>query len=327
MAIYNIHGDNIGREAYSLSGALLQQVYDIQGNPLFEDIPTTRVEVISNQATGTDSGYSFWLSNPGYRYPLYDIVDFLSDSNSYQSFCYNSDNDMFYKFDASTTVKMYNSSFQKVGNITLPQLAGHNNDACYYEGKVYLNGGDEYSGIYEWDIEKNIITELPVNGVLPPISALKRINTALCNVPNEPEYLYIAYVDFQNDELTHDPDDKLGIYKYNIASHDAILMAEYAWDCVFSQGMEICDGILYMSCNSPTTGSTGNYSGITLKAFRTDDWTALRSLYLSGVIEGEGMCVYPYSNSHELMMGIAHYGTLAKAVRFSTPYRLIQPID
>lgn len=324
MAVYNISGANIGRNAYSISGERLVQAYDIHGNPLFEDTPTARIETLPNQATGTDSGYSFWLSSRGYRYPLYDVVDFLSDSVSYQSFCYDEQNNVFYKFDASTTVKVYDSNFQKTGNITLPQLAGHTNDACYYDGRVYLNGGDEYSGIYEWDITLNSVSELPVNGIPSPTSAPKRINTALCNVPNEAGFLYMAYVDFQTDELTHDANDKLGIYKYNISTHDAELIADYPWDCVYSQGMEICDGVLYMACNSPTTGHPSNYTGITLKAFRVDTWSALQSLYLTGVVEPEGMCKYPYSDTSELMMGIAHYGTLAKATRFSIPYRLIQ---
>ena len=323
MAVYNISGANIGRNAYSISGERLVQAYDIHGNPLFEDTPTARIETLPNQATGTDSGYSFWLSSQGYRYPLYDVVDFLSDSVSYQSSCYDERNNVFYKFEGSTTVRVYNSSFQRTGTITLPQFAGHNNDACYYSGKIYLPGGYDFTGIYEWDISTNTILELPVIGVPSPTSAPKRISTAICKVPNEAGFLYIAYVDFQTDELTHDVNDKLGIYKYNIATHEAELIADYPWDCVYSQGMEICEGVLYIACNSPTTGTPNNGNGITLKAFRIDNWTALKSLYLTGVVEPEGMCMYPYSGSPELMMGIGHYGTLAKATRFSAPYRLV----
>lgn len=323
MSIYNISGVDLGRVAYDINGNQLEQAYDIHGNPLFEDTPTTRVEVIPNQATGTDTGYSFWLSNKGYRYPLYNVVDFLSDSYSYQSFCYDSDNNRFYKFDASTTVNVYDSSFQKTGTITLPQNAGHNNDACYSNGKIYFPGGDDIRGIYEWNISANTVSELPVSGVPAPTSAPKRISTAICNVPDKAGYLYVAYVDFQDDPLVHVDGDKLGIYEYNIATHNVVLIADYAWDCVFSQGMEIYDSILYMACNSPTTGSAGHYSGITLKAFRIDEWTPLSSLYLTGVVEPEGMCMYPYSDTPEIMMGIGHYGTISKATRFSAPYRLV----
>lgn len=324
MAIYNINGIDIEHSSYAISGSLLSQAYDIQANPLIDAEPTSRVVITPNQSSGTDSGYSFWLSNPGYAYPLYDVADFLSDSPDYQSFCYNSDSNVFYKFDTSTTVAVYNSSFVKTGTITLPSTAGHKNDACYYSGKIYFPGGEDLSGLYVWDIANNTVSEIAVSGIPSPTSAPKRISTAVCCVPDEPGYLYVVYTDFQNDATIHDPNDKLGIYKYNIATHEAVLIAEYQWDCVFVQGAEIKDGILYVACNSPTTVAS-SYTGITLKAFRTDDWTALPSLYLSAAIEPEGMCLYPYSDSGktELMMGIGHYQTLAKATRFTAPYKLV----
>lgn len=319
MSVYNLAGINLMDTAFNLSGTYLDQVYDINSNPLFDN----GLQILPNRASGTESGYAFNLPTTGYSYPLYNVVDFSSDSYAYQSFAYDSASNIFYRFDASTTVAVYNSSFQKTGTITLPQSAGHTGDACYYNGKMYFPGDVESDGIYVWDIGNNTISELTVSGVEPPTSPTNRIMGGICNVPNESGFLYLVYADRQSDPTTHN-NDKLQVYKYNIPTHEAELIAEYTWDCVYLQGAEICDGILYAACNSPTTGSASNYTGITLKAFRTDTWEELQSLTVAGSLEPEGMCVYPYSQTHELMMGIAKYGTLAKATRFSVPYKLIE---
>lgn len=318
MSVYNIDGDALENGVFDVTGEQLLQAYDIEGTPLISDY----VQILPNQASGDSSGYSFSLPSTSYSYPLYNVVDFSPDSYAYQSFGYDPTNNVFYKFDASTTVAVYNASFQKTGTITLPQSAGHTGDTCYYNGKMYFPGDVESSGIYVWDISNNTISELTVSGVESPTSPVERIMGGVCNVPNESGFLYLMYADRQSNPTTHN-NDKLQVYKYNISTHAAVLMAEYTWDCVYLQGAEISDGILYATCNSPTTGSVHNYTGITLKAFRTDTWEELRSLAITGSFEPEGMCMYPYSQNHEIMMGIAKYNTFAKATRFSVPYKLI----
>lgn len=331
MAVHNIHGIDIGSNVYSLNGTRLSQAYDISGNPLINVTPETRIDTVPNQASGTETGYSFWLNTEGYLYPLYDVLNLPSDITNFQSFGYDSDDDRFYRFNTSNTIDVYNSNLEKINTITLPASAeyngGHKNDSYYIDGKFYWPGDYEMgtSGFFVWDISNNTVNIMPVTDIPSAITGAERVNSALCKVPNETDSLYLIYVDLQSDVLYHDSDDRLGIYKYNLLTHESTLIAEYLWDCIYVQGAEIYDDILYIACNSPTTGSAGNYSGITLKAFRTDDWNALTSLHLSGAIEPESMCLYPYGANPELMMGIAHYNALAKVTRFSIPYRLVQP--
>lgn len=307
--------------AFDIDAISLNQAYDIHGNPLFN----SGVQIVQNHSSGTGSGYSFRFSNMEYSYPLFDVVDFLTDSSSYQSFVYNPDKNQFYKFDASTTVKVYNSALQNISTITLPTSAGHTGDACYYDGKIFFPADIDFNldELPVWDIENNTINLLPVIGIPAPESPVEyRVMGGICNVPNEPGLLYLVYADRLSNAVEHDPKEKFLIYKYNINTHEAEQMGEYVWDCVYLQGSTVIDGILYAACNSPTTGSPGNYTGITLKAFRTDTWEELQYLTLNGSLEPEGMDVYPY-NEGEIMMGIAHYGSLAKATRFSAPYKLV----
>lgn len=320
MSMYDVTSNDISGVAYDIDELRLQQAYDINENPLIDD-----VQILPNHSSGTDTGKYFQMTAPSYRYPLYEVVNFMqvSTSQSYQSFGYNPDSNVFYKFDASTTVEVYNSSFQRTGSITLPQTAGHTGDNCYYNGKMYFPGDIESDGVFVWDIANNTVAILPVYGVTSPISPAQRIMGGICNVPDENGYLYLVYADRQPNAVDHASTDKMLVYKYDLSTYNATMMCELTWDCVYAQGSTIHGGILYTACNSPTTGTSGNYTGITLKAIRTDTWEQIPSIVATGIFEPEGLNVYPFGDNDELMMGVAKYGELAMATRFSAPYKLI----
>lgn len=326
MAVYDLNGTNIGVNVYDIDGNLLSQAYDIQGNPLLPVHPSDQIEILPNRATGDSTGFSFWLYNPGYSYPLYEVVDFMSDSYAFQSFCYDPQNNLFYKFDATTTVRVYNSEFQKIGTITLPQSAGHTNDACYKDGKIYFPGDHDETNVYVWDIANNTVSVLPVYDLPDPPPSAEKVAACVCNVPDENGYLYLVYIDMLSNELNHNPNDKIEVYKYNLTTNTVALIASYPWDCVYAQGAEIYDGIMYIACNSPTTGAANNYTGITLKAIRLSDWAELPSLYAVGNFEPEGLSLYPYGANPELMIGVGKYAVYSMVARFSIPYRIINQL-
>lgn len=321
MSVYNITGNNLSDIAYAINGRQLGEAYNINGNPLFD----RSVQIFPNEATGTEIGKTLIMDNPANEYPLYEVIDFTNDSHSYyQSLGYDPDTNLFYKFGGVTTICVYDSTFEKIGTITLPESAGHTGDNCYYNGKFYFPGDIDSDGIYVWDVEQNAVNIIPVYGVPEPTTAPIRLMGGICNVPNEPGFLYIVYYDRQNDsDIVHAVGDKLLICKYEIATNTAEVLATYDWDCVYLQGSAICNGILYATCNSPTTGTASNYTGITLKAFRTDNWVELPSLHAYGNFEPEGMIDYPYGSVPQLLMGIAKYATFSIASRFSVPYRLV----
>lgn len=320
MAVYDVNGVNLFDTAYEVTGDQLDQAYDIDGGELFGG-PV--VEAVQSQATGTGIGSSFWLPDPGFTYPIYKAGDFLSDSPNYQSLAYDPTTALFYKFDASTTVKVYNTSFVKQSEITMPESAGHNNDAAYYDGKIYMPGGDESDGVYAWDISLNTVTILPVTGVAAASGSASRTMGAICNVPGEPGSLFLVYADIQSNPTVHDPADLLLIYKYNISTGAASFVKSYAWDCVFVQGADIVDGIMYLACNSPTSAAS-SYTGITVKAIRTDTWEQLTPMYVNGNFEPEGLMRNPLAEDPELLMGLGKYQVISMAVYYSAPYRLIE---
>ena len=322
MGVYFINGTDLENTAYDLTGSLLSQAYDIDGNELFDD-GAKRVIIVSDDSTGQASGYNLMMQTTGDTYILREVVDFLSDSPNFQSFCYDSLNNVFYKFDASTTVKIYNTNMQKIGTITLSSTAGHNNDAYYDNGKVYMPDGQEYiDGIYVWNVSANTVTHIRVTGISQPSNGSTRAVEALCGAQTE-GYLYLLTRDFTSNALVHDPDDKLAVYLYNMSTNEAVLQAEFPWDCVYLQGAALYNDILYVACNTQTYGDAGNYAGITLKAIRTDKWEQLNSLVLSGNVEPESLNVYPLSDTPQLMMGIGKYQVVSEETRFTIPYRLV----
>ena len=322
MSIYNLSGENLNDIGYDVTGALLSQAYDIEANELF-DGSQYNLNIIPDESSGTASGYTFAMQNSGNTYIMREVVDFSTDSYALQSFCYDYDNNLYYKFDASTTVRVYSPAMQKINTITMPQSAGHNNDACYHNGSIYLpNDNTPSSSIYVWNIANNTVQTISISGILQPSNGSNRGVEAICEKARGSGEFYLVCRDSWSDSLYHDTNDKLSVYLFDLSTGNAVLQAEFPWDCVFLQGATFLDGILYCACNTQTTGSAGNYVGITLKAIRTDTWVQLDSLISSGNYEPEGLDVIPQGNKQEIMMGMGKYMTISKIVRFTSPYKL-----
>ena len=301
-----------------MSGNHLSQAYNINGNELFETLV-----INTDSSTGTSTGYSLESDLTGNDYVLRFMVEFVPISDTLQSFCYDPDNELFYKFNSSTTVKVYDSSMDYIESITLPSSAGHNNDACYYNGNIYFPNHDTTT-LYVWNIANNTVSTISVSGISQPPNGSTRQIDALCETSRNSGEFYLVCRDVYTNELVHQSDDKLSVYSYNLATGNATLMGEYPWDCVYVQGATLLDGVLYVACNTQTTGSASNYTGITVKAIRTDSWTYIDTLTVSGNFEPEGMDTVPIGTGYELMMGIGKYRTISEEVRFTAPYSLVE---
>ena len=315
MAVYDVEGNNLNDIAYSLEGRQLIKAYDLEGNELIN----AGLIINDDKSTGTSIGYDLTSEKTAKTYTLRQVIDFLSDSYSYQSFCYDNDNNLYYKFEGDTTVKVYNSSMVKTNTITLPSSAGHNNDSCYYNGNIYFPNAN-ITDLYVWNIANNSVSSLTITGISQPSNGSTRKVDALCNKASGE--LYLITRDAYTDDLTHQSDDKLGVYSYDISTGVATLLAEFTWDCVYVQGSTYYNGVLYVVCNTQTTGSTSNYAGITLKVIRTDTWELVDELTVSGSFEPEGLDIIPVDNTYEIMMGIGKYSEMSKAVRYTIPYEL-----
>lgn len=322
MPVYDSNGNDLYDIVYDADGNNLAQVYDADGNPLI----TSGYTLVSHDddSTGTDSGYSLTSKENGKTYVLRLMVNMLGDG-SYQSMVYDRDNGLYYKFDASTTVKVYDSSMTKINTITMPSSAGHTNDGAYYNGNIYFPNHDA-SIINVWNVAGNTVSTIPITGISQPANGSTRNVDAICEVlPNSGKF-YLVCRDVYTDDLTHQSDDKLSIYEYTLSTGRAVLLAELSWDCVYCQGSTCYDHILYVTCNTQTTGSASNYTGITVKVIRTDTWSLIDELTVSGVFEPEGLDIIPVNDGHEIMMGMGRYQRMEQTVRFTIPYTLL-PVE
>jgi hypothetical protein len=125
---------------------------------------------------------------------------------------------------------------------------------------------------------------------------------------------------YGNSDIDHQDGDKLAIYLYDLESNVAILVAEYDWDGVYVQGCTCVNGILYVACNTATTGSASNYTGITLKVIDTLGWEMIDSLTCPGDFEPKGMDFVQTGSENYLCLGMAKHGNFSIAVMFRSPY-------
>ena len=316
MAVYDVHGTDLLDTVNDVTGAIAVEAYDLEGSQLFESF-----SVNEDSSTGTSTGYELSSSLTSNDYVLRLLVNFTPVSDTLQSFCYDYDNELYYKFNASTTVKVYDANMDNTDTITMPLSAGHNNDACYYNGNIYFPNNDA-STLYIWKLSNNTVDTAAISGISQPANGSTRGIDAICETSRNSGEFYLIGRDVYTNELVHQSDDKLSVYIYDVSTGVATLLAEYPWDCVYVQGAAVLDGILYVACNTQTTGSASNYTGITVKAIRTDTWAYIDTLVCSGNFEPEGMDVTPAGEGFELMMGIGKYNQISMDTRFTAPYSL-----
>lgn len=324
MSVYDVFGEYL-QAVHKIDGTQLIDCYDIDGTGLLLNLATN-----ADSSTGTSTGYSLTSDKTENEYVLRQVVNFrdVATGNSLQSFVYNYDNQTYYKLDASKTVYVFDSSLSLTGSVTLPSDAGHNNDACYYDGKIYLPSG--YFGasaangtkLFVWDIAQNTVTDVAVSGITQPQNGSTRVIVGVCETAPDSGKLYLVCQDCTGSELVHDADDKMAVYEYDIKSGTCTLQAEFPWDCVYVQGATAYAGILYVACNTQTTGTASNYKGITIKCIRTDTWAHFDTLTVEGTFEPEGMDVFPADGGQEIAVGMGHWGTMQQTARFTPPYEL-----
>lgn len=324
MSVCDVSGESL-KAVHEIDGTQLVNCYDIDGTGLLLTLATN-----TDLSTGTSTGYSLTSDETENEYVLRQVVNFrdAATGNSLQSFVYDYDNQTYYKFDASTTVYVFDSSLVLTGSVTLPSSAGHNNDACYHDGKIYLPSG--YFGasaatgtkLFVWDIARNTVTDIAISGITQPHNGSTRVIVGVCETARNSGKLYLVCQDCTDSELVHAEGDKMAVYEYDIKSGTCTLQAEFPWDCVYVQGVTVYAGILYASCNTQTTGKASNYEGITIKCIRTDTWAHFDTLTVEGNFEPEGMDVFPANGGWEITVGMGHWGTMQQTARFTPPYQL-----
>lgn len=271
MAVYDINGTST--TAYNISGTQLAQVYDVIGNA-----------VISSWYSGlSDSGYTF---TDGVNTTITKLMLNFGTTN-FQSLVLAQDK--FYRGGTTATVYPYDDTLTALTSITLPSTGGHKNDGCYYDGKIYwLDGTAENPRLlYVWDISQNTISSitLPVtdndNGSL-------RVVAGICNTDTIGTMYLVSRDQYNNSDIDHQEGDLMCVYEYDVANNTVSLVGTFEWDCVYVQGATYYNGVLYVSCNTATTGSASNYTGITIKQINTSNWTIAKTLTCSGDFEPQG---------------------------------------
>lgn len=305
MSIYSITGDML-QNCYSVFGRQLSQAYDINGNELIDgswidDLP--------------DSSYSFTDGTNSYESKL--MFDF--NKTSFQSVVRNPSSGVFYRASSDNKVYPYDNDLNGLPTITLPSTGGHKNDGCYYNGCIYWLDGtaNDPTALYIWNISANTLTQVAVP-VSDNSNGSKRVVAGICNADTNGIMYLVSRDQYNNSDIAHQTGDKMCIYRYNVANNTARLMASFDWDCVYVQGATFVDGLLYVACNTQTTGSASNYTGITIKVIDTSTWTIIKTLTCSGNFEPQGCDNVTVGNDTYIWTGLSKYNTVDKVVLLDT---------
>ena len=319
MPVYDAEGNDLHGLIYDAEGNRLYQAYDAEGNPLISESYELRNN--TDDSTGTESGYVLTSEESGNTYVLRQVADW--GTTAFQSVIFG--DDVFYRMVETATVTKLSEAMTNLGTVTLASTGGHKNDASYRNGLMYMIDGTSNNpkALYVWDTTGTSISEvsLPIpnntNGSVRVVAGVSKAE--------RDGYLYLVSRDkYGNSDVDHQTGDVMCVYRFNIANNTAELMASYPWDCIYVQGATLNKGILYVTCNTGTTGSASNYTGITVKCIRTDTWELIDELTVSGSFEPEGMDTVSFTEyGTELTMGIGKWNSISKFVRFTPPYELV----
>lgn len=307
--VYDINGNQCS--PYSKDGILLAQAYDVEGNELLSGIVAN-----SDTATGVDSGYV--LSN-GIRSYIVRLLASWGTSIELQSCIKNDVTGNYERMDSTNTVVLFDSSMSNVGNKILSDTGGHKNDGISVGGLMYTSGGD--NTIFYWGADGNVLTKVvPVSN--NPNGSTTRIGGISLSETNSMWYL-VSRDKYGDSEIAHQAGDKMNVYLYDFESNTATLVAQFPWDCVYVQGATYCDGILYVACNTQTTGAANNYTGVTIKCIRTDTYELFDTFTMEGSYEPEGMDTIYIDGNPCLTFGLGKWNTLHKLLLITPPYKLV----
>lgn len=298
MPIYDLNGTSIST-VYSADGNELTYAYDIEGNELLwvDDL--------------TDSGYSFTDGTNTYATRLL----FNFGTTSFQSVVYDRANKTFYRASSDSNVYPYDSELNALPTIALPSTGGHKNDGCYYKGKIYWLDGtaDTPTALYVWDISANTLTQVSVP-VSDNANGSKRVVAGICNTDTDGIMYLVSRDQYNNSDIDHQTGDKMCVYDYDVANNTVQLIASFDWDCVYVQGATFADGLVYVACNTQTTGSASNYTGITIKVIDSTTWDIINTLTCAGNFEPQGCDHITIADNSYIWTGLSKYNTVDKVI-------------
>ena len=236
-----------------------------------------------------------------------------------QSIAVDRDSRVFYilRGNAGSEVYKYDLYGNRLDTITTKGNTGHDNDACYINGKIYIAGASSNTSnkLYVWDIAAGTTTELDVTSIPNNPNGSHRVLYGVCQKDNNSLYLVCIDLD-PNDELNVKNDDVISVYTYNISSGNISLVTTFHRDIVYIQGCTYVNGLLYISGNIMTTVSPSNYDGTSIKIVDMSDNSILNEIKFSGSFENEGLDFYEAYGSTHLITCFALYHTRADICSF-----------
>lgn len=277
-----------------------------------------------SNASNQSGLYGIRKSNISKRYPTETLVDIGTEG--LQSFVIDVANNVGYAFgwynNASRAIKFDLSTKSEIERIT-KQDTGHDNDAVFVDGNVYIASADQRSdetasALYKWNIQQNAVTAIDVSGVIGKnTNGSRRIISGICSAENIPENLYIVTTDHDYSlpfDGMHKADDYLSVYYYNSADNSGYLVWRMKWDEMYVQGATAVNDIMYIACNRQHTSSEG-YKGIVIKVVDLVARMQVDEIELIGDFEPESINhVYENGNLY-LVLGIAKYNSFSKVVK------------
>lgn len=300
MGIYKYNGTTLG-STFNANGVMLFQAYDVFGNELLYDWITH----------AADSGYSF---TDGINSCSTKLM-FNFGTTSFQSVVLDRSKYLFYRASTDDKVYPYNNTLTAQSTITLPSTGGHKNDGCYYNGHVYWLDGTaaDNTALYVWDVSANTLQSVSI-----PVSdnpnGSKRVVAGICNTDTSGFMYLVSRDQYNGSDIDHQTGDVMCVYRYDVTNNTVELINSYDWDCVYVQGATYVGGKLYVACNTQTTGSASNYTGITIKIIDTTTWEIAKTLTCSGSYEPQGCDHITYGDNSYIWTGLSKYNTVDKVV-------------
>lgn len=256
------------------------------------------------------------------RIVVQEFVDMISRPN-FQSFYVDTKQKAVYKLNASSEVIVYDLNGNENGIITKPGDTGHDNDCCYDGENLYISGGTTDVNpimLSKWDLKENSIVKIDLSSIPSHASnGSTTVLAAVCEKYHGSDELYLVCTDYYKD-IEHREDDKFYVYSYNKVSGRVNLLFSSKWDCVYVQGTTCINNILYIACNTQTTGSASNYKGITIKVIDMENYKVIDEIIFEGIFEPEGMDYTIENGVPILWLGVAKYMEICKIYKFVAPY-------
>lgn len=273
-------------------------------------------------ASNQKSLYGIQKSNISKRYPTTLVAELGKEG--FQSCAFDHANDTFYKFgwfdNASKAIKYRLSTGEELARIAKGDT-GHDNDAVYINGKVYIAGVDKRTkegarALFKWDIASNKVTSIDTSRIPEPNNGSWRCVAAVCQF-EDTENLYVICTDHNYNEAfegTHNSGDMLSVHFLNPTTGATYLAWQMPWDEMYVQGATCVNDIMYVACNKMVLPGQP-YVGITIKVIDLVARMQVDEIQFIGNYEPESLNhVYENGNLY-LLLGVAKYNSFSKVVK------------